>query len=515
MTLVLPAKVPCAYEQQFITPALLSSGNICPPFHSQQQIIYYNKEYAQAMKTLFMGAMLCILILFPAAGQADMTGAEAPEFFLQDIDGNIISLSRFTGSVLMLVHFNTYCHSCREEVARVNDIVHKYKNLRVVGIAIGNDREEVIEFKKKFKPAYDLVPDPQKQIYEKYFVRTVPLIDIIDRNGTIRFRGKLPAESELAPVIERAIAEKEAPVGVALWNRPPDFSLTNTDGETFHLYDSIGKKTITLTFLSIRNEGVKKAIEILKTVYSRYKREDLDIIRIAVGDTPEEVKKFREKYYVNYPMYVDENGEVAKRYGVAISPNRAIISNKVIIINKKGLIRYMQDEISLENLNGVLAKAGSYFREELPETLLMDYIRKAAPGIASFQKIFLGDGQMVFVGLSENREKIFVREVFKDVLCDVCTNVHFVYSFDLSGRIKNIVLIESIDLYGVPISADDYLQRVLGKAAQKLPLHLKKDVDALTGATQSCKLILEGINETPQILAALKTHQDTLGRIMP
>ncbi len=108
-----------------------------------------------------------------------------------------------------------------------------------------------------------------------------------------------------------------------------------------------------------------------------------------------------------------------------------------------------------------------------------------------------------------------MREVFKDVLCDVCTNVYFVYSFDLSGRIKNIVLIESIDLYGVPISADDYLQRVLGKAAQKLPLHLKKDVDALTGATQSCKLILEGINETPQILAALKTHQDTLGRIMP
>lgn len=466
------------------------------------------------MKKVFIIIILFILVLYSSPAPADMTGAEAPEFSLQDIDGNIISLSRFSGTVLMLVHFNTYCHSCREEVARINDIVQKYKNLRVIGIAIGNDREEVLEFKKKFKPDYDLVPDPQKQIYEKYFVRTVPLIDIIDRNGTIRFRGKLPAESELAPVIERAIAEKETLVGVALWNRPPDFSLKNTEGEIFHLYDSIGKKTITLTFLSIRNEGVKKAIEILKTVYSRYKREDLDIIRIAVGDSAEEVKRFRERYYVDYPIYVDENGEVAKRYGVAISSNRAIITNKVFIINKKGLIRYMQDEISLENLNGVLAKAGSYFREELPEDLLMDYIRRVAPGVKKFQKIILGNEQTVYVGVAENNGKIFVREVFKDVLCDVCTNVHFVYSFDQTGKIKNIVLIESIDLYGMPISADDYLQRVMVKAGQKLPLHFKQDVDALTGATQSCKLIVEGLNETPQILAALKKHQDTLGSII-
>ncbi len=75
------------------------------------------------------------------------------------------------------------------------------------------------------------------------------------------------------------------------------------------------------------------------------------------------------------------------------------------------------------------------------------------------------------------------------------------------------MLVESIDLYGVPISADDYLHRVIQKADQKLPLRLKKDVDAITGATQSCKLILEGLNETPQILSALKVHQSTMNKI--
>ena len=143
------------------------------------------------MKELFIAFFLVLFLSGTAL--ADMTGVEAPDFSLKDLDGNPVSLSRLSGTVVMLVHFNTYCHSCREEVPKINSIVQKYKNLRVIGIAIANDAEEVAEFKKNFKPDYELVPDPQKDMYTKYSVRTVPLIDIIDRTGTIRYRGKLPA----------------------------------------------------------------------------------------------------------------------------------------------------------------------------------------------------------------------------------------------------------------------------------------------------------------------------------
>ena len=447
-----------------------------------------------------------LFLFLSGTALADMTGVEATDFSLKDLDGNLVSLSRLSGKVVMLVHFNTYCHSCREEVPKINSIVRKYKNLQVIGVAIANDAEEVLEFKKTFKPDYDLVPDPQKELYTKYVVRTVPLIDIIDRTGTIRYRGGVPADAEIAPIMEQALKEKEVAVGAALWSRPPDFTLKNSEGETFHLYENIGSKTITLGFFSVRNEGVHKGIEILKTVYSRYKREDLDIIRIAVGDSLEEVKAFKKKYYVNFPIYVDEKAEVAKLYGVAPPP-------KLFIINKKGAIRYVNDQISLDNMMAVLTKVKSYYMEELPQEMLMGYIKKAAPGVRNFEKIVIGDNRPVYIGTAADNKKILVREVFKDVFCDVCTNVHFVYSFDEKGRIKDIVLIESIDLYGVPIAAEDFLQRVIQKADQKLPLKLKKDVDALTGATQSCKLILEGLNETPQIISSLKTRQDTLTKI--
>lgn len=461
------------------------------------------------MKKGWIALFTLLLLILPCQTIAGMLGAEAPDFSLKDLEGNPISLSSFSGKVVMLVHFNTYCHSCREEVSLINHIFREHnKNLQIIGIAIANDERETMEFKKNFKPEYLLVVDPEKEVYEKYYVHTVPLIDIIDRTGTIRYRGKLPGHTEAKAIMKKIIDEKEVVVGAELWNSPPDFTLKNTQGETFRLYDHIGKKTIALGFMSVRDEGVRKIVEILKTAYSRYKREDLDMVRVAVQNSLEEVKDFRKKYYVNFPILVDEKGEIAELYNVDRPP-------KLFIINKKSKIRYINDykEISLNNLASVITKIESYFREELPESLLVQYFEKAAPSVKKFDKLVVGDNQIVYIGTSEDNEKIFVREIFKDVLCDVCTNVHFVYSFDQNGKIKNIVLIESIDLYGVPIEAEDFLHRVIQKANQKLPLKLRKDIDALSGATQSCKLILEGLNETTEIINSFAEHRDRLVKI--
>jgi peroxiredoxin len=447
--------------------------------------------------------VLLLFLAFPRFAAADMLGAGAPDFSLKDLEGNSVSLSALQGRVVMLIHFNTYCHTCREEVPLINQIQQNYKDLKIIGIAIGNDNEEAIAFKKDFRPAYVVVPDPQKDVYEKYFVHAVPLIDIVDRTGTIRYRGKLPGEAELKSVMEKVIEEKEV-VGADLWNKPPDFTLATTAGETFRLHDIIGEKTVLLTFTSVRSETMRQVIEIMKTLYSRYKREDLDIVRIAVRDSLEDVQKFKKKYYVNFPILVDGKGRVADSYGATQLP-------KTFIINKKGKIRYISDQASLENLQSILTKIKSYFREDLPEELIVEYLKKAAPGATKFDRIGLGGGQVAYVGSLPNNEKILVREVFRDVLCDVCTNVHFVYTFDETGTIKSIVLIESIDLYGVPIEAKGFLQRVIEKANQKLPLKLRRDIDALTGATQSCKLILEGLNETPEILNSFAAYRDALG----
>jgi peroxiredoxin len=431
-----------------------------------------------------------------------MLGTAAPDFSLKDLEGNRVLLSDFSGKPVLLIHLNAYCHTCREEVPLFNKIYRENKDIQVVAIAIGNDNEEALTFKKNFKAEFLLLTDPQQEVYQQYYVHTVPLIDVIDRTGTIRYRGKIGVYAEFASIMENIVNEKEM-VGPSLWNKPPDFTLASSEGESFHLYDSIGAKTIIITFLSVRDTFVRQVIEVMKSLYSRYKREDVEIVRIAVNNSSEEITQFKKDYYVTFPILVDEQGEVAKLFGVTEIPT-------TFVINKKGKIRYVSTKTSLDTLSAVLTKLKSYFREDLPKELLTDYLGKVAPGVKKFEQVTIGDNQVIYVGTSEENKTILIREVFKDVLCDVCTNVHFVYSFDPKGQIQNIVLIESIDLYGEPIDAQDFLQRVIKQADQKLPLKLRKDIDALTGATQSCKLILEGLNETPKILDSLEEYKAVL-----
>lgn len=452
------------------------------------------------MKNIWI--VVILLFCFPQRAPCDMFGTAAPDFSLKDLEGNIVSLSQFSGKPVLLIHLNTYCHSCREEVPLFNKIYREHKDIQVVAIFIGNDNEETRTFKKRFKAEFLLLTDPQQEVYKKYFVHTVPLIDVIDRTGTIRYRGKMGVYAEFVSIMEKIIKEKEA-VGASLWNKPPDFTLVSTEGESFHLYDNIGEKTILITFMSVHDAFVRQAIEVFKSVYSRFKREDIEILRIAVKNSREEITKFKKDYYVKFPILMDEQGEVAKLYHVTDIPT-------TFVINKKGKIRYVNAKTSLDTLNAVLTKLKSYFREELPKDLLMTYLGKVAPGVKKFEKIIVGDNQVIYVGTSEENKTILIREVFKDVLCDVCTNVHFVYSFDSKGQIKDIALIESIDLYGHPIDAEDFLNRVIKNAHKKLPLKLRRDIDALTGATQSCKLILEGLNETPNILKSLGEYRAVL-----
>lgn len=458
-------------------------------------------ERITAMKRGLMALLLVIAI--PQSPLADMVGAAAPGFVMEDIDGKPVSLTSFTGKALILFHFNTYCHSCRLEVPTINTIQQNHADLKVIGIAIGNDRREAETFRRQYKPQFTLVADPGQKIYRDYSVHTVPLVDIIDKTGTIRYRGKIADYADFESAMKQVIAEREE-VGPHLWNRAPDFSLKNTLGKQFRLYDIIGEKTVLVTFMSVKDRTVRQIVEIMKTLFARYRREDLEIIRIAVQDTLQEVNDFQHKYHVSFPILLDSDGTVAARYGVANLP-------RTLIINKKGKIRYSSDQIALDNLIPILTKVKSYFREELPEGELRPYLEKVEPGVTAFDKVTLEDGRNIYIGTSTvGNEKLIVREVFRDVLCDVCTNVHFVYSFDYKGTIRNIVLVESIDLYGEPIDPQEFIQRLIQKANDKLPLKLREDIDALTGATQSCKLILEGINETPDILMMLRKYRDLL-----
>lgn len=138
---------------------------------------------------------------------AEIVGSDAPDFSLADLQGNLMQLSKIQDRPMMLVHLQVYCQACREEIPRINRIYREYPNLHVLAVAIGNDPAEVAEFVKTSQAELPILPDPQRLVLKRYFVNAVPLIDLIDRSGTLRYRGQPDSLPELKAILEDLLKE--------------------------------------------------------------------------------------------------------------------------------------------------------------------------------------------------------------------------------------------------------------------------------------------------------------------
>jgi len=113
----------------------------------------------------------------------------APDFTLQDINGNEVTLSDFKGKVVILNFWATWCPPCRKEIPVFIELYKKYKDEGLVIIGISLDREGkkvLIPFVKKFGINYPVLIGTQKVVDAYGGIRGIPTTFIIDKKGKIR-----------------------------------------------------------------------------------------------------------------------------------------------------------------------------------------------------------------------------------------------------------------------------------------------------------------------------------------
>ncbi len=134
--------------------------------------------------------------LLAAAAQAKgffKVGDPAPNFTLQTIDGQTISLAQYKGKVVVLGLFHI-CEPCMiqgTELEKVHEALQG-KNVQVLGVnSAGNSKEKVQEFLKEFpvKVSYPYMVDPKKETDRLYGGgRFIPNVYVIDQEGIIRWQ---------------------------------------------------------------------------------------------------------------------------------------------------------------------------------------------------------------------------------------------------------------------------------------------------------------------------------------
>ena len=119
---------------------------------------------------------------------AVVAGDVAPDFTLEDTQGNKITLSELRGKVVMVNFWATWCPPCIEEMPSMERLNNFMADEDFVMLAINtekNGRSVVPEFLKKTPYAFSILYDDQMTVQKKYGVYKFPESFIVGKDGTV------------------------------------------------------------------------------------------------------------------------------------------------------------------------------------------------------------------------------------------------------------------------------------------------------------------------------------------
>lgn len=144
------------------------------------------------LKKVLAGSFIVIVLFFGCTNKGEQASAEvkAPDFTLQDMNDNMVSLSNFKGKVVIIDFWATWCPPCRKAIPRLERLYKAYsaKGLIVLGISMDQGGwDSVKEFQAGLGVTYPILKGTD-DIFVKYMVRSIPMLVIADRSGKERKR---------------------------------------------------------------------------------------------------------------------------------------------------------------------------------------------------------------------------------------------------------------------------------------------------------------------------------------
>jgi len=133
----------------------------------------------------------------------------APDFTYEDLDGKMVSLKDFSGKVVYMKVWASWCPFCIREVSHEKKLKEKIANkddIVYLNVSIDKDIDawkKIIEKKKITGPNLVTKKALDSEIMDLYRVRAVPHYVLIDKKGIIYDKNaKRPSEDGIIEDIE-------------------------------------------------------------------------------------------------------------------------------------------------------------------------------------------------------------------------------------------------------------------------------------------------------------------------
>jgi peroxiredoxin len=168
----------------------------------KKTIYIITKKYALLFGIIFIGAILFFFEHFTEApiSVADVQTEEkfdqkksavgylAPGFNLRNLKGNYQSLDSFSGQVVVLNFWATWCIPCRIEMPSFEKLYRRYRSEGVVVLAVTldkNSKKKVKSFVDEHGISFPILLDEEGKVERLYPSMTIPFTYVIDREGRV------------------------------------------------------------------------------------------------------------------------------------------------------------------------------------------------------------------------------------------------------------------------------------------------------------------------------------------
>jgi thiol-disulfide isomerase/thioredoxin len=141
----------------------------------------------------------------PAAKESDLVGKEL-ELAGATAAGAAFDWKKYRGKVVLVDFWATWCGPCLREMPHVRELYDRLhaKGFEVVGVSLDKDAEALSTFLDENQlPWETLAGDETQELAEKYGVRGIPTMMVVDKEGKVL--GVAHQVQQLVPIIEKAL----------------------------------------------------------------------------------------------------------------------------------------------------------------------------------------------------------------------------------------------------------------------------------------------------------------------
>ncbi|MFO7815431.1 MAG: TlpA disulfide reductase family protein [Halanaerobiales bacterium] len=112
-------------------------------------------------------------------------GQKAPDFTLNNMEGEEVTLSNYRGTKVFLNFWASWCPPCKEEMPAIQKLQNNYDDIKVITVNSGEKKDKVSNYLTEKNYTFTTLLDKDGTITTDYLVRGIPTTFIIDEDGII------------------------------------------------------------------------------------------------------------------------------------------------------------------------------------------------------------------------------------------------------------------------------------------------------------------------------------------